>query len=310
VHSKGKPLDKDVNLETLAKGTVGFSGADIANLVNEAAILSARRGKKAIGMKEFDESIDRVIAGPERRSRKISAHEKEIIAYHESGHALVAKMLPNADPVHKISIVARGMMGGYTKQLPLEDRYLNTRSRLNDVLATLMGGRVAEEIVFDEMTDGASHDIKQATAWARRMITDFGMSDRLGPRTFGEKQEMVFLGREISEQKDYGDKVADAIDEEMNLAIRNAYETARKILTENRDKLEVLAQRLIAQETLESEELEALFNEKPSRKPARRPRRKKEPVPIDKEAEAAPVARPRKAPAPKLVPKQTPAGPD
>jgi len=311
VHSNGKPLDKDVSLETLAKGTVGFSGADIANLVNEAAILAARRGKKAIGMNEFEESVDRVMVGPERKSRKISAREKEVIAYHESGHALVARMLPNADPVQKISIVARGMMGGYTKQLPLEDRYLHTRSRLNDMLATLMGGRVAEELIFDEMTDGASHDIKQATNWARKMITDFGMSDRLGPRTFGEKQELVFLGREISEQKDYGAKVADVIDEEINRAIQQAHETARKILTENKAKLVFLAERLIAQETLEGAELEAVFNGNAPRKATRKPRVKATPVPVEPAAEAEPAGKSRKAAAvPRLVPKRTPTASD
>ena len=206
VHTNGKPLDKDVDLEVLAKGTVGFSGADLANVVNEAAILAARHNKKTISIKDFEESIDRVIAGPERKSRKISPKEKEVIAYHEAGHALVARMLPNADPVHKISIVARGMALGYTKQLPAEDRYLVTRSQLKDKLATLLGGHAAEELIFNERTTGAHSDIQQVTAYARRMVTDYGMSDKLGTRTFGNKQEMVFLGREISEQKDYSER--------------------------------------------------------------------------------------------------------
>jgi cell division protease FtsH len=261
VHIKGKPLKDSVNLEVLAKQTAGFSGADLANLVNEAAILAARRGKKSIDMPELEESIDRVIAGPERKSRRISPKEKEITAYHEVGHAVVAKMLPNADPVHKISIVARGMTLGHTRQLPIEDRYLMSRGQLQDMIATLLGGHTAEKLVFNEVTTGAYDDIKRATEYARRMVTDFGMSDKLGPRTFGDKQEMVFLGREISEQKDYGDKVADAIDAEISRIIQQAQDTAREILTKNRSKLELIAQRLIAAETLEGEDLEALFKE-------------------------------------------------
>jgi cell division protease FtsH len=261
VHIKGKPLDKSVNLEVLAKQTAGFSGADLANLVNEAAILAARRGKKTIEMPELEESIDRVIAGPERKSRRISPKEKEITAYHEVGHALVAKMLPNADPVHKISIVARGMTLGQTRQLPIEDRYLMSRAQLQDMIATLLGGHTAEKLIFNEVTTGAYDDIKRATEFARRMVTDFGMSDKLGPRTFGDKQEMVFLGREIAEQKDYGDKLADAIDAEINRIIQQARDTAKAILTKNRSKLELIAKKLIAEETLEGEELEALFKE-------------------------------------------------
>ncbi|MFC1929660.1 ATP-dependent zinc metalloprotease FtsH, partial [Chloroflexota bacterium] len=310
VHSKGKPLAKSVKLETLAKGIVGFSGADIANLVNEAAILAARRGKKSIGMQEFDESIDRVMAGPERKSRKISAREKEIIAYHEGGHALVAKMLPNADPVHKISIVARGMSLGHTKQLPTEDRYLVTRSQFRDMLATLLGGHTAEELIFSEITTGASDDIKRATDWARRMVTDFGMSDKLGPRTFGNKQEMVFLGREISEQKDYGDKTADLIDDEVNLILRQAHETARGILTENKAKLELLAKRLIVKETIEGAELDALLSggaSRTSRKPKKRVKPSPVPVPVRPVAETKLEPKPKKAPpVPRLIPEQKP----
>jgi len=260
VHTKGKPLAESVNLEVLARQTAGFSGADLANLVNEAAILAARRGKKAIDMLELEESIDRVIAGPERKSRKISPKEKEITAYHEAGHALVAKMLPNADPVHKISIVARGMALGYTKTLA-EDRYMWSRSKFTDELAALLGGRTAEELIFNEVTTGAQDDIKRATELARKMVTDFGMSDKLGPRTFGDKQELVFLGREISEQKDYGDKIANAIDEEVNGIIQKAHNAASKILTENKAKLIRIAQKLVAEETLEGDKLEALFSE-------------------------------------------------
>ncbi len=261
IHCKGKPLDQTADLDSIAKQTVGFSGADLANLVNEAAILAARRGKKAIGMAELEESIDRVIAGPERKSRKISPKEKEITAYHEAGHALVARMSPNADPVHKVSIVARGMSLGHTRQLPTEDRYLLTRSQFKDMMATLLGGRIAEEIIFGEISTGASDDIRRATELAHKMVTEYGMSDKVGIRTFGNRQEMVFLGREISEQRDYGDEIANIIDEEVNNILQTAYNTAREILINNKDRLIHIAQRLIAKETIESDELEKLFTE-------------------------------------------------
>ncbi|HEX77394.1 MAG TPA: ATP-dependent zinc metalloprotease FtsH [Dehalococcoidia bacterium] len=259
VHTKGKPLEEGVSLESLAKQTPGFSGADLANLVNEAAILTARRNKQAIGMPEFEEAIDRVIAGPEKKSRIISPKEKEMTAYHEAGHALVARMLPNADPVHKISIVARGTMGGYTKLLPTEDRFMWTRSQFNDLLAVKLGGRAAEELIFDEVTTGSEQDIELATKLARKMITEYGMSQRLGPRIFGRKEELVFLGREISEQKDYSERTALEIDREVQLLIDNAHKVARDILTQHRAKLVRLAERLIAQETIEGEELEKLL---------------------------------------------------
>ncbi|MBI2831643.1 MAG: ATP-dependent zinc metalloprotease FtsH [Chloroflexi bacterium] len=258
VHTNGKPLAEGVDLETLAKQTAGFSGADLANLVNEAAILAARRNKKVIDMLELEESIDQVIAGPERKSRKISPKEKEITAYHEAGHALVARMLPNADPVRKVTIIPRGMAGGYTRQLA-EDRSMYTRSQFEDMLATLLGGRCAELLVFNESTTGASDDIKRSTGMARKMVTDWGMSERLGPRTFGDKQELVFLGREISEQRDYGEKVARIIDEEVDKIIHNASQVAEKILSENKAKLADLAQALISRETLEGDELDAVF---------------------------------------------------
>ena len=261
IHSKGKPLEDTADLESLAKQTVGFSGADLANLVNEAAILAVRRGKKSIGMAELEESIDRVIAGPERKSRKISPKEKEVTAYHEAGHALVARMSPNADPVHKISIVARGMSLGHTRQLPTEDRYLLTRSQFKDMLATLLGGRIAEEIVFGEISTGAANDIRRATDLAHKMVTDYGMSDKLGARTFGNKQEMVFLGREIAEQRDYGDEIANLIDEEVHNIIQTAYKTAKDILLKNRDRLTHIAQVLMDKETIEPDELEKLFTE-------------------------------------------------
>ena len=311
VHAEGKPLNKSVNLEVLAKGTVGFSGADLANLVNEAAILAARRDKKAISMQEFEESVDRVIAGPERKSRKISPKEKEITAYHEAGHALVAKMLPNADPVYKISIVARGMSLGHTRQLPIEDRYLSTSAQIRDMLATFLGGYTAEKLFLSEVTTGAYDDIKRATELARRMVTDFGMSDKLGPRTFGDKQEMVFLGREISEQKDYGDKIADTIDEEVSKIIQQAQETAEKILTENKKKLTKLAEELIVKETLEGKELEAIFSGTVLKPTKKRVKITPTPVPVEPVAEARPEPELKKAPAvPRLVPKQTPAASD
>ena len=260
VHIKGMPLEDGIDLEVIAKQTPGFSGADLANLVNEAAILAARRDKKKISLKELEESIDRVIAGPERKSRIISPKEKEITAYHESGHALVARMLPNADPVHKVSIVARGMMGGYTRLLPTEDRFLWTYSQFNDAIATMLGGHCAEELIFGETTTGPESDIEQATRIARKMVTEYGMSRRLGPRTFGRREELVFLGREVSEQKDYGEKIADEIDNEVHEIIQHAYDVAKDVLTENRAKLVLMAEELIAKETIEGQELEDLFN--------------------------------------------------
>ncbi len=259
VHSKGKPLDADVNLGILAKQTPGFSGADLANLVNEGAILAARRNKKTVGMLEMEEAIDRVVAGPERKSRIISQHEKEITAYHEGGHALVGRLLPHADPVHKISIVARGMMGGYTRFLPEEDRYLWTRTQFKDMLATALGGLVAEKLVYGEMTTGPGNDIERATRISRQMITQYGMSDKLGPRTFGRKEELVFLGREISEQRNYSERIAEEIDEEVHGIITEAYDRAEEILTLYRGALDKLAEHLIAHETIEGEELEQLF---------------------------------------------------
>jgi cell division protease FtsH len=260
VHSKGKPLDPAVDLEIIAKQTPGFSGADLSNLVNEAAILAARREKKQIGLIELEESIDRVIAGPERKSRLMSHKEKEIVAYHESGHALVARMLPNADPVHKISIIARGMMGGYMRQLPTEDRYLVSRAQFNDMLATLLGGHTAEELVFQEITTGSQNDIERATRIARMMVTEYGMSDKLGPRTFGKREELVFLGKEISEHRNYSDKVAEQIDEEVHSIIEHAYVTAKGILTKHKEKLIQIAERLMAEETIEGSALDSLFD--------------------------------------------------
>ncbi|UCH52052.1 MAG: ATP-dependent zinc metalloprotease FtsH [Chloroflexota bacterium] len=261
VHSKGKPLAKDANMEVIAKQTPGFSGADLANLINEGALLAARRDMKQIGLKELEDSIDRVIAGPEKKGRIISQKEKEIIAYHETGHALVGKMLPNSDPVHKISIVARGMMGGWTRFLPTEDRHLWTHSQFEDRLAVGLAGRAAEEINFGEVSTGAQNDLEQATSLARRMVTEYGMSTKLGPRTFGKREELVFLGREIHEQRNYSEKVAEEIDDEVKKLIQNAYDTARKILSENKARLKLVAERLMAKETIEEKEFDDLLKE-------------------------------------------------
>ena len=261
VHASGKPLAPEVTLETVAKETPGFSGADLSNLVNEAAILAARGNKKSIFMEEFEEAVDRIIAGPERKSRLINRREKEMTAYHEAGHALVAWALPHADRVHKISIVSRGSMGGHTSLLPEEDRYLWTKNQFSDMLAVTMGGRVAEEQIFDEVTTGASNDLERATKIALGMIKRYGMSISLGPRTFGKREEMVFLGREISEERDYGDKVAEEIDEEVKALINKAYTRANEILISHKAKLVRLAEYLIEHETVSGEALNHLFND-------------------------------------------------
>jgi cell division protease FtsH len=259
VHVRGKPLASDIDLEVLARQTPGFVGADIENMVNEAAILAARRNKKVIGMEEFEEAIERVLAGPERKSRIISDEEKEIIAYHEAGHAMVMNKLPHCDPVHKVSIVSRGMALGYTMPLPEEDRYLKHRAKFKDQLAGLLGGRAAEQLMFNDVTTGAASDLMQATKLARKMVCEYGMSENLGPMTFGQKQELVFLGREIAEQRDYSEAVAQEIDREVRSFIDEAYSRAKEILTTYRDKLIALAQRLIEQETIEGPELEAML---------------------------------------------------
>ncbi len=263
VHSSGKPLTQSVSLETISKQTPGFSGADLANLVNEAALLSARRGEKLIGMSEFEESIDRIIAGPERKGRIISPREREMTAYHEAGHALVAWKLPHADPVHKISIVARGGMGGYTRLLPNEDRYLWTKNQFEDMLATALGGRIAEQIIFTEITTGASNDLENATKIALRMIKQYGMSDKLGLRTFGRREELVFLGREIHEERDYSDSIAEAIDREVQVLIDTAHSRAQEILRDHRDKLVEVANYLMQHETVEGEMIKRLFDGPP-----------------------------------------------
>ncbi len=259
VHSKGKPLSEDIDMGRIARQTMGFSGADLANLVNESAILAARRSKTTITEDEFAESIDRVIAGPARKSRVVNEREKEITAYHEAGHALVGYLLPDADRVTKISIVSRGQMGGYTRFAPDEENNLITKKQLEARLAVAMGGRTAEEIVFQDVTTGASNDIEQATGIARAMVTRLGMSAKLGPRTFGKREELVFLGREISEQQDYSDHFAEEIDAEVHMLIENAHTVATHELTTNRTKLEQIAQHLIKHENIEDDEIDALF---------------------------------------------------
>jgi len=259
VHIKGKPLDKTVDLDELARRTPGFSGADLANLVNEAAILAARHNKKSVAPSDFNEAIDRVVAGPERRSRLITPEEKTIIAYHEGGHAVVQRVLPKCDPVSKVTIVSRGMALGYTMSLPSEDRYLHSKSEFEDKIAGMLGGHVAEEIVFGDTTTGASNDIEKATGLARAMVTQYGMSEDLGPLTFGKKDEMIFLGREISEQRNYSDEIAAKIDAEVRTLIDRAYQRAKEALLAQREVLDRLAALLIEKETIESEEFESLF---------------------------------------------------
>ena len=265
VHARNKPLDTTVDLDVLARQTPGFSGADLANLINEAAILAARANKKVIGMDELEEAIARVIAGPERKSRRISDHEKEIIAYHETGHALVMKALPHTDPVHKVSIISRGMALGWTMSLPEEDKYLISRDELMDQIAGIMGGRVAEEIVFGDITSGAENDIQKATQMARRMVTQWGMSDKLGTVAMGHREELVFLGRDLGEQRNYSEEVAAIIDEEIRSIVDHGYQTAKAILTQQRDKMDAVVEQLKIVETLDGKELdEILARESPA----------------------------------------------
>src|SRR5713101_1592539 len=261
VHAKNKPLDKNVRLETLAKQTPGFSGADLSNLLNEAAILGARRNKRSIGMSELEEAIDRVVAGPARKSRIISEREKAITGYHEVGHALVARMLPNCDPVHKVSIVARGQAGGFTMLLPTEDRYLWSKPQFEDMLAYALGGHVAELIIFGEVTTGASNDIERVTKVARSMVTEYGMSTRIGPMALGHKEELVFLGRDFGEQRNYSEQTAREVDEEIHRIIQDAFDKAYHVLLQNKTRLIMISERLIKEETLEGPLFEALFNQ-------------------------------------------------
>ncbi|PWH14230.1 MAG: cell division protein FtsH [Anaerolineae bacterium] len=259
VHVKGKPLDPTVDLASIARGTPGFVGADLENLVNEAAILAARRNKRSIGQTEMEEAIERVVMGPERKSRLISDEEKRIIAYHEAGHAVVANAIPEADPVQKVSIVGRGQAGGVTWFRPEEDRILMSRKKLFATLAYALGGRVAEELVFDDITSGASGDLEQVTRMARTMVTRLGMSDKLGNRVYGQKEELIFLGREISEQRDYSEAVAEQIDREVRRIVDEAHQRARSILLQYRKQLDDVANLLLEKETITREEFEQVF---------------------------------------------------
>jgi len=292
VHVRGKPLGEDVDLTTLAKSTPGFVGADIENLVNEAAILAARRNKKVIEMAEFEEAIERVIAGPERKSRLISDEEKRITAYHEAGHAVVAHVLPKCDPVHKVSIVARGIASGYTMALPEEDRRIVSKAKFRDDLAFALGGRAAEELVFGDVTTGAANDLERVTEMARAMVTRYGMSERLGPMTFGQKEELVFLGKEIGEQRDYSEAVAQEIDQEVRKIVHEAYERAKEVLTRYREQLDRIAERLIEMETLEADEFVALFEGAPRKDP--KAPESPPPVPDVKRPDVQPVPKRRK----------------
>ena len=255
VHVKGKPIADDVELEIIAQRTPGFTGADLSNLVNEAALMAARKNKKKINMPEMEEAAERVIMGPERKSRVISDNEKRLTAYHEGGHTIVGMLLEHTDPVHKVTIIPRGRAGGYTLSLPKEDRYYATRSEMLDELKVLLGGRVAEALVLKEISSGASNDLQRATALARQMICEYGMSEKIGPVTFGHRQDQVFLGRDIARDKDYSEEVAAEIDKEVRAFLDDAYAATEKLLNENMDKLHLIAEALIERETLEKEEI-------------------------------------------------------
>lgn len=259
VHIKGKPISPEVELGVIARRTPGFTGADLSNLVNEAALMAARKNKNKIDMPEMEEAAERVIMGPERRSRVISDKEKRLTAYHEGGHTLVGMLLDNTDPVHKVTIIPRGRAGGYTLSLPKEDRYYATRSEMLDELKVLLGGRVAEALVLKEISSGASNDLQRATSLARQMICEYGMSPELGPMTFGHRQDQVFLGRDIGRDKDYSEEVAAKIDKEIRKFIDEAYQKTESLLNENMDKLHLIADALIERETLEGEEIDQLM---------------------------------------------------
>ena len=261
VHTKNIPIAEDVNLDKIARGTPGFSGADLANLVNEAALIAARKVKEKVDMIDFEFAKDKVLMGVERRSMVISDEEKKNTAYHEAGHALVAKLTPGTDPIHKVSIIPRGRALGVTQQLPIDDRYTYSKEYLEKALNVLMGGRAAEELILHHMTTGAGNDIERATELARKMVTEWGMSKKLGPLTFGKKEEQIFLGREIARHKDYSEKTAEDIDEEIRGIVTNAYVNARKILEENLDLVEALAQALLERETVDAQDIDAIIEE-------------------------------------------------
>ncbi|MCL1873732.1 MAG: ATP-dependent zinc metalloprotease FtsH [Clostridiales bacterium] len=262
VHAKNKPLDKTISLDVIARRTPGFTGADLANVLNEAALLAARYNKKAIGMDELEKAVERVIAGPEERSRVMNDKEKKLVSYHEAGHAVVSYYLPTADPVHKISIIPRGRMGGYTLLLPQEDRNYRTKTEMLESILILLGGRLAETLVLEDVSTGAQNDLERATETVRLMITQYGMSEELGPLTFGRRQETVFLGRDISQERNYSEAIAYAIDKEARQIMEEAYQRAKKILEENMDKLHLIAKTLMTDETIEAEEFYRLMEGK------------------------------------------------
>ncbi len=259
VHIRGKKLEEGVDIDVLARRTPGFTGADLANMVNEAALLAARRGRKKISMMDLEDAVERVIAGPEKKSRVMSEEEKRLVAYHEAGHAVVGSMLPNTDPVHKISIIPRGRAGGYTLMLPTEDRHYLTKSRLLDEITTLLGGRVSEDLVLKDISTGAQNDLERATTLVRKMITEYGMSEDLGPLTFGKPQEQIFLGRDISRDRNYSEEIAFSIDKEARRIIEHCYHKAKEILESNIHKLHLVATTLMEKETIEASEFESLM---------------------------------------------------
>jgi cell division protease FtsH len=295
VHTKGKPIDPDIDLDTLAAGTPGFTGADLANLVNEAALLAARRGKKTIAGQELEEGIMRVIAGPEKKTRLLSEHERKVTAYHEMGHALVGHYLPNCDPVHKISIISRGQALGYTISLPAEDKFLTTRSALMDQMAMTLGGRGAEELVFHEVTTGAANDLEKVTQTAKHMIMRYGMSEKLGPRVLGRNHDMPFLGRDMGAEPDYSEEIAREIDDEIRRVIEEAHERAVQVLRDHMDELHQITELLIERETIDKDQFERLLageapesvfaeeeeaGPKPEKEPERKPRAEPKPRPF------------------------------
>ncbi|MCX6799878.1 MAG: AAA family ATPase, partial [Candidatus Falkowbacteria bacterium] len=262
IHARKKPLSKEVELRRIAERTPGFSGADLANILNESAILTARRDKKLIGMDELFESIERVMMGPERKSRVISVREKEITAYHEAGHAIVGHFLPHTDPIQKVTIIARGQAGGYTLKLPLEDKHMHTKQEFLEEIAVLLGGYLTEQEIYGEVTTGATSDLRRATNLAKKLVTEFGMSDTLGPRTFGEKEDSMFLGREIREQRDYSEKVAEQIDREIASFIAQGTVLARKVIKKEKAKLKDVVDVLLEKETIEKEAFEEIVGKK------------------------------------------------
>ena len=304
VHTRGKPLAQTIDLDALAGQTPGFTGADLANLINEAALLTARSSKREITMEELEEGIMRVIAGPEKKSRVMSEKERLVTAYHELGHAIVGHLLPNSDPVHKVSIISRGQALGYTISLPTEDKFLTTRAELNDTMAMTLGGRAAEEIVFGEITTGASNDLEKVTETAKQMVMRFGMSERLGPRVFGHDRSQPFLGREFSAEPDYSDEVAREIDDEVRRIVEDAHQTSKDILSEHREQLDTISRILLERETIEAEEFIALLEGKPEDEVFADEQEQAQPPetpPIEEKGTAREGARPRPRPRPGLA---------